>query len=345
MLKIKDFILEDILNKRVGIITHNDLDCSGSVIICNDLYKDIKYFTVSNQAVDKMVKLMIYAPDFADREVIFITDVSIVDKQLAESIDQINKENKKKIFLFDHHGTAKWLNKYDWAVVTEEEGVSASWLFFTYMNAFMQKELDLYTYQKLVSLCRNISDWDTWVWTKNGNQNARQLAVLFSKTGINYFIQKYRSSNELLTANDIALLTDIDNKDKFVNIPSIKKTAQVIDVHFEYDFVEDVPGTGQKIRHYVDTIKQVKCVKAADAPNDIAEQLYEDGIDYVIIFYSSGTVSVRSRIDDVNLGYWCKYIAGGGGHSRSAGFTLNKDTFWVYVKYLNARYNLSNKLV
>jgi oligoribonuclease NrnB/cAMP/cGMP phosphodiesterase (DHH superfamily) len=342
MLELKDFIKKDILNKRVGIITHNDLDCSGSVIICNDLYKDVKYFTVSNQAVDKMVKLMIYAPDFADREVIFITDVSIVDKELAESIDQINKENKKKIFLFDHHGTATWLNKYDWAVVTQEEGVSASWLFFTYMEQFLNDSFDITveTRDKLEMLCRNISDWDTWLWTKNGNKTARQLAVLFSKTGINYFIQKYKSSNELLTENDYALLTDIDIKDTYINIPSIKKTAEIIDVHFKYQV-----DTGNGGAESVDTIKKVKCVKAADAPNDIAEQLYEDGIDYVIIFYSSGTVSVRSRVDDVNLGYWCKALAGGGGHVRSAGFTLNKDTFWVYGKYLNARYDLNNKLV
>ncbi len=341
MLKIEDFILEDILNKRVGIITHNDLDCSGSVIVCNRLYNDVKYFTVSNQAVDKMVKLMVYAPDFADREVIFITDVSIVDKQLAESIDQINKENKKKIFLFDHHGTAKWLNKYDWAVVTEEEGVSASLLFFNYMEKFVAENHTDMVYNALKKMCRTISDWDTWMWTKNGNKEARELAVLFSKTGINYFIQKFKQSPFILTELDNALLTDINTKDKFINIPSIIKTAQVVDIHFEYDFTD--PDTKEYFK--CDTVKKVKCVKAADAPNDIAEQLYEDGIDYVIIFYSSGTVSVRSRVDDVNLGAWCKFIAKGGGHSRSAGFTLNRDTFWVYGKYLNVRYDLNNKLV
>lgn len=340
MLKYEKFKTMDIVDKRVGIISHNDLDCSGSIIICNDLYKDVKYFTVSNQAVDKMVKMMLYAPDFADREVIFITDVSIVDKQLAESIDAINKSNKKQIYLFDHHGTATWLNEYDWAVVTEEKGISASYLFFSYMHSFLLKELHFSKVQKLEQICKNISDWDTWLWTENGNKRARELAVLFSKTGINYFLQKYKESSDLLTDLDLALLDDINTKDKFIIIPGIKKTAEVIDVRFLAELkLED--GTIYKC----DEFKKVKCVKVSEAPNDIAEQLYEDGIDYVIIFYSSGTVSVRSRVDDVNLGYWCKAIAGGGGHSRSAGFTLNKDTFWIYGKYLNTKYDLDNKLV
>lgn len=338
MLKIEDFIKEDILDKRVGIITHNDLDCSGSVLICNRLYKDVKYFTVSNQSVDKMVKMMMFNPDFSDRELIFITDVSIVDEKLAETITRIN-ESGKQIFLFDHHGTATWLNKYDWAVVTEEKGVSASQLFFNYMEHFISMEETEIVYNLLKKICRTISDWDTWLWTENGNQDARELAVLFSKTGINYFVEKFNTSPFVLTNLDKALLNDINNKDKFINIPSIKKTAEIIDIRFEYHL--DINGE----LYGCDQTKKVKCVKVADAPNDIAEQLYEDGIDYVIIFYSSGTVSVRSRVDDVNLGYWCKAIAGGGGHARSAGFTLNKDTFWVYGKYLNARYDLNNKLV
>jgi oligoribonuclease NrnB/cAMP/cGMP phosphodiesterase (DHH superfamily) len=329
MLNIQEFSKIDFKGKKVAIVSHNDLDGAGPIIITDHLFTEYKYFTVSNQAVDKMVKLVLFAPDFDEYDTIFITDVSITDGNLADSISKINRSGKKQVFLFDHHTTALWLNSFDWAVVTEEPGVSGTLLFYNYMKNYIDNNVLIGERDFLSALSTVISDWDTWTWTKNGNNDARELSVLYSKTGINYFLEKYRKSFHIFNATDRALLQDIANKEKFLIMPGILKTAAIIEVPFKY-----VDKEGTEIR----ITAKAKCVSVAEAPNDLAEQIYEDGVDFVIMFYSQGTVSCRSRVDDVHLGLWVQQLANGGGHARSAGFTLNKDTFWLYEKYLNARY-------
>lgn len=336
MLTIESFNDNIIKNKKVAVISHNDLDCSGSIIICDKLFMDYKYLTVANSAVDKMVKLVIYGDAYKDRELIFITDVSIVSGELAETITSINLEGKRRIFLFDHHDTALWLNKYDWAVVTNEPGVSASRLFFNYMSDYIQLESNTEVFRFLDELTRCISDWDTWEWVKKGLIGPKDLATLFSKTGIKYFVKKFAWCHSLLTENDKALLEDIADKQKFVILPSIKKTARNITMQFDY--IAEGNFLGLELKTPKSVVKVVKCVSVSEAPNDLAELLYEDGIDYIFMFYSNGTVSCRSRIEDVHLGHWCKYIAGGGGHSMSAGFQLTMDTLWIYDLYLKERY-------
>jgi oligoribonuclease NrnB/cAMP/cGMP phosphodiesterase (DHH superfamily) len=347
MLNMDEFSKIDFSRKKIAIISHNDDDGAGPIIIVDHLFKDYKYFTVSNNAVDKVVKLVLFSQEYKDIQVIFITDVSIVSTELAHTITKINRESKKKIYLFDHHGTALWLNQFDWAVVTDEKGVSGTKLFFNYMEKFITESLPIFEWNFLMELSDVISDWDTWQWVEKGITEPRDHAVLFTKTGINYFLTKYKNEHEVFNDYDRALLRDFADKEKYLIIPGILKTAAIIDINFTYSYEEMTPkeelafGEFPYIRiTQVNTTKRVKCVSVAEAPNDLAEKLYEDGVDFVMMFYSNGTVSVRTRSNEVNLGAWAKYIASGGGHPRSAGFTLTKETFWIYQDYLNARYEL-----
>lgn len=335
MINLELFRKKTFIGKKVAFVSHNDLDGAGPILIADKIEMDYKYFTVANKAVDKMVKLVLFSPDFADRDVIFITDCSIIDMNLANKISEINAEGKKQIFLFDHHDTAQWLNRYTWAHVTNEEGVSGTKLFFRYMQNFIAQCLDRKECITLSSLVNTISDWDTWQWIKTeGYTSPRDLANLFNRTGIEYFLAKYKDSNLILNDMDKALLAGYTRKDTFINIPSIKNTARIMIVLFHVK--DNLDDTSQAI------MKKVKCVCVAEAPNDLAEQLYEDGVDYVIMFYSNGTVSARSRIKDVHLGKWAKYMGGpngnGGGHECAAGFSLNADNLWIYEKYLAVRY-------
>jgi len=344
MLTIENFHGILLENKKVVVISHNDLDCSGSILICDKIFKDYKFLTIGNNYVNKTIKKVLFDSEYADREIVLITDISPTDKNLANTITALNKTGNKKIFLWDHHDTALWLNDYDWAVVTSEVGVSASKLFFNYMKAFIRDGYSSDVYQFLDRLTSAISSWDTWQWIKTGYIEPKDLATLFSKTGINYFIQKYREDYALLTLRDLKILEDFANKEKYVIFPSILKTARNIKLTFDYDYQELDPVltalNGFRTTNTLHTraTRTVKCVSVSEAPNDLAEKLYEDGINHVMMFYSNGTVSLRSRVDDIHLGNWAEYIAGGGGHNRAAGFTLNKDTFWIYNLYLKERY-------
>lgn len=323
---------------KVAIISHNDLDGAGPIIIADHYFVDYKYFTVANTAVDKVVKLVLFAPEYQDREFIFITDVS-VSEEVARTIERINALGERKIFLFDHHGTATFLNKYCWAHVTQEEGISGTKLFFQYMIPSLECYVLADEMDFLEALSNNISDWDTWQWVKTGNQLPKLLATLYDKTGINYFLEKYKfpvydpnkcSKYEVLNSDDKALLADIESKFKYLIWPAVTRSARVSNLTFE------VPGCEP-------ITKKVKFVQISDNPGDMAEQLYEEGIDYVIMLYTD-TVSARSRVDDIDLGAWAKAMSNGqgGGHKRSAGFKLTSDNFWILDQYLKIKFEKEN---
>jgi oligoribonuclease NrnB/cAMP/cGMP phosphodiesterase (DHH superfamily) len=321
---------------KTAIISHNDLDGAGPIIIGKNYFDDVKYFTVSNAAVDKVVKLVLFAPEYADRELILITDCSVVDYSVIKAIDNENKNGRRKILLFDHHATALHLNIYEWANVTQEEFVSGTKLFWRFIEEDAFDVLGASRFVKIDCLVEKISDWDTWRWKNVTNDDVpRKLSELFSKTGINYFLTKYVGSPldfyfqiqgtkefNLFTDLDNALLKDFEEKDKYLVWPKILKSARIIEIPI---------GLQNEVR-------KVKCISVSDNPGDKAEQLYEEGVDYVFMFYSDA-ISIRSRVDDIDLGAWAKAIAGGGGHKRSAGFPIKKESRWIMDAYQQAKFN------
>lgn len=311
---------------KVAIVSHNDLDGVGPVIIAKNYFKDCKYFNVANHVVDKVTKLALFAPDYADRDVVFITDCSVTDEELINTIDELNKLTTKKILLFDHHGTASGLNKYDWAHVTEEEGVSGTKLFWRYMEEKVVEELNTSQFMLLDHLVQMISDYDTWKWVEKNRPECKQLSEFFSNTGVEFFLDKYVGNAlnyyeafNVFSPRDTALLRDYATKDKYLIFPNVEKSARIMDYTFSYN--------GETIT------KKVKCVTVASSIGDMAERLYEDGIDVIFFFYHD-SLSARCRCEDLNLGEWCKLMGNGGGHSKSAGFRLNADNVQIYFQYL-----------
>lgn len=320
---------------KVAVISHNDLDGAGPVIIAKNFFINCKYFTVPVNAVDKVVKLVMFSPDYQDIEVVFITDCSITDREL---IDYINTKSNKKVFLFDHHVTALWLNEYEWAHVTEEPAVSGTKLFWRYMrDKFIEEAIHQSWMDNLVN---KISDYDTWEWVKKGDEECNLLSILFTNTGVNYFIDKYTypdtlqySRGELFNSIDKALLKDFETKFNYLIWPAVQRSA-VVDI-FTFIYPEE---TGETLA----ITKKVKFVTVTSSIGDMAEKLYEDGVDYVMFFYHD-TVSIRSRVDDINLGAWAKFIGNGGGHYRSAGFHINSHNLSIYINYLLKKFNREEK--
>ena len=331
-----DYFLDCIINPetKVAIVSHNDLDGAGPIIIAKNYFLDCKYFTVSNNSVDKTVNLVLFDEAFCDREVIFITDCSVTDKKLIDLIEQINHKGTRKIFLFDHHNTAIHLNKYDWALV-EVGSVSATKLFWQYFQESVADEITTEHFLKIDNLVNKINDWDTWKWTERNDTDCSKLAELFSNTGIEYFLSKYTGDAlndynrfEIFNRADCFLLKDLENKNKYIIEPGVKRSSRIV----EFEFI--IPVNGMLTRNF----RKVKMCTISSNIGDLAEMLYEPGVDYVMFFYHD-LVSVRSRVADLDLGAWAKYIGSGGGHQRAAGFQLSGSTFHIYKNYLFNKFN------
>ena len=319
-----EFTKED----KVVFVSHNDLDGAGPIIVADQFFKNYKYHTVGNQAVDSTVKYVLYSEEYKDYDYVFITDCSVSD-EVAKIIDKENADSTRKIFLFDHHEPACYLNKYSWANVTvkDENGefICGTKLFFQYIVDVL--DLPWFTLLDLPKVVETINDWDTWKWFKIKNLEAKALSDLFKKTGIEYFIQKFRNSFEIITDMDKSLLAAFERKYVFTVLPKIMESARLM--------VLDV-GVDSPV------IRTVKCVQATEAVSDEAEKLYEDDINTVLFFFQD-TVSMRSRDEAVHAGFWARKMAGingnGGGHKGAGGFTINNSNYYLVKEYLDLRFS------
>lgn len=108
-------ILENAIN--ILLLTHNDLDGSGPVIILNKYFELIETIHCSNENMDQIISDNVLNEDILNSyDAVFITDIHC-SKDTADKINELNKNNQDKIFLLDHHKTAMWLNEYPFAVI------------------------------------------------------------------------------------------------------------------------------------------------------------------------------------------------------------------------------------
>ena len=319
-----EFTKED----KIVFVSHNDLDGAGPIIVADQFFKNYRYHTVGNRAVDSTVKYVLYSDTYKDYDYIFITDCSVSD-EVAKIIDKENAESTRKIFLFDHHESACYLNKYSWANVTvkDENGefICGTKLFFQYIVDVM--DLDCSALTDLTQVVETINDWDTWKWFKTNNLEAKALSDLFNKTGIEYFIQKFRNSFEIINDVDRSLLAAFERKYLCLIEPKIMESARIMVLDVGVDFP---------------VIRKVKCVQVTEPISDLAEVLYEDEIDTILFFFQDA-VSIRTRDEDVHAGFFARKMAGvngsGGGHKGAGGFGINKSNYWLLQKYLELRFN------
>lgn len=129
---------------KVLIITHTDLDGVSCGILFRHFISKSKsnnydvnvihcgYNTITSQ-VKNAAEQMRIDPEFTH---LFITDISFPQYTgLEEELQEIHeKYSDKTIKLLDHHSTANWLNKYEWAEVkqNDEEGTLHCGTYWTY---------------------------------------------------------------------------------------------------------------------------------------------------------------------------------------------------------------------
>ena len=127
--------------KKQKLITHNDLDAVGTVILADIAFLgnlDVTYCDYKN--IDETA-MALTVGDLAKYEKIFFTDISM-SFGVANIIDTLLKmaDVKDKIVLLDHHKTALELNAFEWATVkVEEDGelICGTRLFFNYLNEYL----------------------------------------------------------------------------------------------------------------------------------------------------------------------------------------------------------------
>lgn len=286
----------------VKLFTHTDLDGVGCAILAKLAFGDDVDITYCDyDEINKAVE-----DDFENNyEVVYITDISIKE-ELAEMIDKSGKNYR----LFDHHGTALGLNKYDWCrVIVELDGVKTSGteLFFKYLEETVLFSIRMsISINKFVEIVRN---YDTWRWTTlTDGYISKQYNDLLYIYGRDKFIDNIFTA---LRSHTFPTLTDeqrtlLEIKQREIDEYIEHKELQILTHKLHIDNKDYITGV-------VFAEKYV-----SELGNKLSERHPE--LDFItMIDMGSGTVSYRTVRTDIDLGKDIAAKFGGGGHPQAAG--------------------------
>ena len=285
------------------LFTHTDLDGVGCAIIAKLVYGDEIdiSFCDYNEVDEKVGKCQPNNYDHID-----ITDISVGEK-LGKSI---NENYSNQVNLYDHHATAKDLDKYSWAVVKvndEETGLMTcgTEIYYNHIGQYIDKEYRL----AVESFVKYVTLWDTWRWKEKNSglagANAKKINTLFGIYGREKFIKwaiDHIKSGVFpnFTVADLSILEAKQNEIfRYID----KKNNQCIQYK---DFAKRIFGVVFAENHI------------SELGNALCE-LHPEWTYVAIIDIGNGTVSYRTIRDDINLGKEIASLCGGGGHAKAAG--------------------------
>ena len=279
--------------KKIKLFTHTDLDGIGCAVIAKLKFGDnvdIEYCNYGDINIKVEKFLLDSSKHFYD--FIYITDISVNE----DVVTIIEAEVKDKIKILDHHKTSLWLNKYEWAKVTEfdeelNEKTSGTYMFYK----------EFYNGGKIKELSNTIRKYDTWIWKDENDIIPKKLNDLMYIYGRDIFIN---SMIEYCNGFDADLIT---YEDEF--LLSLKQKE--IDNYLE-----------SKNKSMIKTCLfglSVGIIFAERFHSEIGNRLCEmnDDIDLVIIINIDYSISYRT-IKNIDLSEIAKSF-GGGGHPKASG--------------------------
>lgn len=283
---------------KIKLFTHTDYDGVGCAVVGKFVYKDdidVTYCDYHN--VNEIINNYLKHNVIADFDKTFITDIS-VDEVVAHDLNVYVKHGHN-VTLLDHHATAMWLNKYEWAEVhpehadgTKSAGTS---MFFDYLNQP----------SALAIFVENVRRWDTWEWTtKYNDEHAKVMNALLHLIGRDRFVTRFSVDPSIQLRDAEQILMDIEQARIKAYIG--KKAKNLIEREWN-NYLVGVVYAEQYI---------------SELGNELAKK--NPHLDFIMIInMGAKTLSFRSIKDDIDLGKDVAASFGGGGHPKAAGAQID----------------------
>lgn len=283
---------------KVKLFTHTDLDGIGCAVVGRYVFNDIDVTYCDYNNVNQIIGDYLSSKDFLDYDITYITDIS-VDEVKADVINY-HYENGNKFILLDHHATADWLNKYEWATVdplheddTKSAGTS---MFFVYLNLP----------HEIYDFVEEVRRYDTWEWsTKYNDWHAKTLNDLFHLIGRDRFVERFVKNPSIELTESEQLIVDIEQS-KIKAYIGKKENS-----------LKEIEWNGYKVG--VVFAEQY----LSQLGNELAKKF--DYLDFVAMINLGGkSISYRGIHDHVDLGKDVAKLFGGGGHPKAAGSPISE---------------------
>lgn len=317
---------------KIRLFTHVDLDGVGCAITMRTLFdeKDGHVVDVTYCDYDKInekVQKFVNSKSNVDYDYLFITDIS-VDEDTADMLDDLNKSDEGPfVQLLDHHPTAEWLNKFEWAFVSSIErgrpnhkssGTSLILDFFTYQRPGFERKPSV----ALNRFVEKVRRYDTWEWfTHYDDITAKELNDYLYMIGKEEFVN-YILHNAVVGEDEELIYFDekaralLDQKKKEIKAYIEKKSKQLTLI----DTDDGVMGLVFADQH------------TSELGNNLC--LRNPKMDYIaLVDMGEQKISFRTTRNDLDLGKVAKKY-GGGGHPKAAGASFDDEKVMDFLSEL-----------
>lgn len=285
--------------KKILNIGHNDLDQLICQLILELQYgrENVKVERCNYNNVNETLYNYLKSGEHKNYDLIYITDISISE----EMAEYINENYSTKVRLIDHHNTAKWLDKYEWAVVKthHSDGVPVS-------ACELVRSHFCNNNPKVLEIVKNANDYDTWLFSTNGNIHAKRL-------------------------NDLCYMIGLDETLDYLH-SQINNDGIAEKMKGKYDFLLEVRENEYK--KYLESSNKSLAICSykeykvgaviaerfiSELGNDLAKLNPE--LDFIAILNMRGGLSLRGTKENIDLGLIAKELGSlinmnGGGHSK-----------------------------
>lgn len=300
---------------RIKHFTDSDLDGISCGLLSELVLEDCEVTTAGpNSIEDKLNRL--FDQEAKGRKLfdkIIITDMS-VGEELAERIE---KNEKYRVRLYDHHKSAEWLNKYEWALVKVEDemgrALSATEI---YWQESISKLLGKGAFARSKSPNKTriaeeyvamVTSYDTWAWDAKGDMMPKYLNHLVSIYGNELFQDAIRKcileGDSVMSQEDLTMARSEEaRQNKYLRT----KLDDVVEM--------DVMGYSFGVvfaEQYKSELGNRMCLE------------YDIDVAAIIDMGSCG-ISYRASKDTVDLSQIAAKF-GGGGHAKAAGSSFSED--------------------
>ena len=313
------------MQKMMNITHKDDLDGLGCNIVAGlytlGLQIGMDTMELGYKDVDEKICEFINSGKYKEYSHITIMDLGI-KLETAELIENTRMEIPEIEWqLIDHHISNYFLNKYDWARVTEMDDngalISATKLAYCEWEEVISKEFDIRNV--VTEFANNISDYDTYTWKEKGNQNAKDMHDLLCLLGREEF--RKRMVNNLIDSISNGSLILFTNEEKFVIEINKKKIKNYIEKKMKYlNFIKIKLNDDRVLNVAVTIIDEKEYI--SELGNYICETIPDKADVAMMICPASQDVSMRCVREDINLGEDIAKLLGGGGHAKAAGFPI-----------------------
>lgn len=303
--------------QKIVQISHNDLDGMGAVVVGKYYFGDkiVIHYNASYNGVNKLAwKVLLDKQEPIDA--LLITDISVNDAKLIEYI----REDSRPVFLFDHHETAKLLNEFPWAQVSETSTCGTK-LFYQYcVEAFPINFTNSGDLQSFVEL---VNAYDTWAWaerpTEKESVEAVDLSIFASTVGQKFFMDAMLEDDGFfIDEHNMSIVQTQRDKLQYVLIPSAKRNMRHLNL--------SIPDSNGILK----SIDVGVVVMGGEQLSLVAEALKSES--ETLILVTSTYMSLRTSRDDIDMSVFAQQF-GGGGHKQAAGCNVTKDNYYILEAY------------